>query len=96
VDTFTLYDVHMADVGVRELKQRLSEYLDRAERGELVRVTDRGRPKALLGPLPGRARVREGVAEGWIAPASASGLPAVRRWKSSWRVLDTLAEDRSE
>ena len=40
----------MADVGVRELKQRLSEYLDRAERGELVRVTERGRPKALLGP----------------------------------------------
>src|SRR5919198_735703 len=33
----------MADVGGRELKQRLSEYLDRAERGELVRVTDRAR-----------------------------------------------------
>src|SRR3954453_4039415 len=60
----------MADVTVRELKQRLSEYLDRAERGELVRVTDQGRPKALLGPLPCRARVEEGVAEGWIAPGS--------------------------
>jgi len=41
---------------VRELKQKLSEYLDRAERGEVLRVTDRGRPKAVLGPLPGRAR----------------------------------------
>ncbi len=29
-------------MGVRELKQRLSEYLDRAERGEIIRVTDRG------------------------------------------------------
>ena len=45
----------MTDVGVRELKQRLSEYLDRAERGEVLRVTDRGRPKAVLGPLLGRA-----------------------------------------
>ena len=86
----------MADVGVRELKQRLSEYLDRAERGELVRVTDRGRPKALLGPLPGRARVEEGVAQGWITPASRTGLGEARRWKGSRRVLDALAEDRAE
>lgn len=96
MDTSSDYDVHMTDVGVRELKQRLSEYLDRAERGELLLVTDRGRPKALLGPLPGRARVEEGVAEGWITPATASGLGVVRRWKSSQRVLDALGEDRSE
>jgi prevent-host-death family protein len=86
----------MADVGVRELKQRLSEYLDRAERGELVRVTDRGRPKALLGPLPGRARVEQGMAEGWITAGSSSGLRPVRRVKSRGRVLDVLAEDRGE
>jgi prevent-host-death family protein len=86
----------MADVGVRELKQRLSEYLDRAERGELVRVTDRGRPKALLGPLPGRARVEEGVSEGWITRGSGGGLGATRRWKARRAVLDALAEDRGE
>jgi prevent-host-death family protein len=86
----------MADVGVRELKQRLSEYLDRAERGELVRVTERGRPKALLGPLPGRARVEEGVSEGWITPASGASLRPVRRWKARRPVLDMLGEDRGE
>lgn len=92
-----MYHVHMADVGVRELKQRLSEYLDRAERGELLLVTERGRPKALLGPLPGRARVEEGLAEGWITPpGSHSGLAVLRRWKSTGRVLDALAEDRAE
>jgi prevent-host-death family protein len=84
----------MADVGIRELKQRLSEYLDRAERGELVRVTDRGRPKAMLGPLPGRARVEEGVAEGWITPGSGAPLGAVRRVEARRRVLDVLGEDR--
>jgi prevent-host-death family protein len=86
----------MADVGVRELKQRLSEYLDRAERGELLRVTDRGRPKALLGPLPGRARVEQGTAEGWIRAGSGAGLRPVPRVKSTGRVLDALAEDRGE
>lgn len=84
----------MADVGVRELKQHLSEYLDRAEHGELVRVTDRGRPKALLGPLPGRGRIDEGVAAGWITPASASPLTESRRWPGRRSVLDALAEDR--
>lgn len=86
----------MADVGVRELKQHLSEYLDRAERGELVRVTDRGRPKALLGPLPGRARIDEGIAAGWISPGSGARLRPVARVTSSRRVVDVLGEDRGE
>jgi prevent-host-death family protein len=86
----------MADVGVRELKQHLSEYLDRAERGELVRVTDRGRPKALLGPLPGRANVEAGISAGWIRAGLARGLRPVKRVKSRGRVLDVLAEDRGE
>jgi prevent-host-death family protein len=86
----------MVDVGVRELKQRLSEYLDRAERGELLRVTDRGRPKALLGPLPERAQVERGIAEGWIRPGSGAGLHSVRRVKSPGHALDALGEDRGE
>ena len=84
----------MPDVGVRELKQRLSEYLDRAARGEVLRVTDRGRPKAVLGPLPGRARIEEGVADGWIAAGSGEGLRDIPRWKARRSVLDVLSEDR--
>lgn len=84
----------MADVGVRELKQHLSAYLDRAERGEVLRVTDRGRPKALLGPLPGRARIEEGIADGWIAPGSGEPLRPVKRRAGGRLVLDALAEDR--
>ena len=84
----------MADVGVRELKQRLSEYLARAERGELIRVTDRGHPKALLGPLPGRARMLEGIDAGWIEPGSGESLPDIRRWTARRNVLDVLSDDR--
>jgi prevent-host-death family protein len=86
----------MADVGIRELKQRLSEYLDRAERGEVLRVTDRGRPKAILGPVPGRARLEDGIRDGWIRPGSGSPLAPVNRARATRRVLDVLAEDRGE
>lgn len=84
---------HM-DVGVRELKARLSELVDAAERGELVRITDRGRPKALLGPLPDRARLEEGIADGWIRPGSGQALPPVRRHRSSRTVGEVLDQDR--
>jgi prevent-host-death family protein len=86
----------MADVGIRELKQRLSEYLDRAERGETLRVTDRGRPKAVLGPVPGRVRIEDGIRAGWITPGTGSPLRPVTRSKASRRVLDVLLEDRGE
>ena len=86
----------MSDVGIRELKQRLSEYLDRAERGEVLRVTDRGRAKAILGPVPGRARIEDGIRAGWITPGTSSLLGPVHRSKASRRVLDVLAEDRGE
>jgi prevent-host-death family protein len=42
----------MTSVGVRELRQRASELLRRVEGGETIEVTDRGRPVALLTPVP--------------------------------------------
>lgn len=42
----------MASVGVRELRQRASELLRRVERGESIEITDRGRPVAILVPVP--------------------------------------------
>jgi hypothetical protein len=62
----------------------------------VVRVTDRGRPKAILGPVPGRARIEEGIRGGWITPGSGSRLGPVSRVRASRRVLDALAEDRGE
>jgi prevent-host-death family protein len=44
----------MATVGIRELRQRASELIRRVERGETIEVTDRGRPVAVLAPLPNR------------------------------------------
>ncbi|MGI8727860.1 MAG: type II toxin-antitoxin system Phd/YefM family antitoxin [Solirubrobacterales bacterium] len=86
----------MSDVGVRDLKRHLSEYLGRAERGEVITVTDRGRPKAILSPLPGRLRLEEGIEGGWVRPAHRSGLRPVPRASAERSVADALAEDRGE
>lgn len=42
----------MARVGIRSLKQNASEVVARAAAGEVIVVTDRGRPVAQLAPLP--------------------------------------------
>ena len=61
----------MASVGVRELRQRASELLRLVEQGETVEITDRGRPVALLTPLPEGSPLDRLRAAGEIESASA-------------------------
>jgi antitoxin (DNA-binding transcriptional repressor) of toxin-antitoxin stability system len=65
----------MRAVGIKTLKNRLSEYVRLAASGETVLVTDRDRVVAELGPpSPGRtvalgdARLAEAVRQGWLTP----------------------------
>jgi len=60
----------MTSVGVRELRQRTSELLRLVERGETVEITDRGRPVALLAPIPEGTPLERMRAEGEVDPAS--------------------------
>jgi prevent-host-death family protein len=48
----------MTEIGAFEAKNKLSELLDRAERGEEVIITRRGRPVAKLGPIEERRDVK--------------------------------------
>lgn len=82
------------DVGVREFKQHLSAYLERAARGERLRITDRGRRQALLRPLPCSAAIERGIAEGWIRPGEDRRPQAVQRTRSRRGVVELLREDR--
>lgn len=84
------------DVGVRELKAHLSDFLDRAAQGELIRVTDRGVPKAVLGPLPGTVRIEQGIAEGWIRPGSGEPPREFRKFRATRRSEEVFAEDRAD
>ena len=61
----------MTSVGIRALRQRASELLRLVEQGETVEITDRGRPVALLVPLPEGSPLDRLRAAGEIEPASA-------------------------
>jgi prevent-host-death family protein len=63
-------------VGVAELRQNLSRYLRRVERGERLLVTDRNRPVAELGPPPSTgAALDRLIAEGRVSRPLGRGLP---------------------
>lgn len=77
----------MREIGVRELKQSLSETLRAVGQGEQVRVTVRGQPVADIVPAGASAgdnRLRELVAEGrLVAPARARPGKAPRLVRAS-------------
>ena len=94
------------EVGIRELKNRLSEYLRLVRAGEVVMVTDRGEVVAELRPpgvggevsrYPGleelarRGQVRLGEPN---RPGLYPGLPAVTAPGVAERLLDEERGDR--
>ncbi|HEV2088477.1 MAG TPA: type II toxin-antitoxin system prevent-host-death family antitoxin [Cryptosporangiaceae bacterium] len=61
----------MERIGVRELRQHASRYLDRVKAGETVEVTERGQLVALLVPPDPAVTARQRlVASGRLLPAS--------------------------
>ena len=81
------------DVGVRELKSKLSYYLSKAADGEDVTVTDRGRPVARIVPISIDPLTR-GIDEGWVDPPRRTRLDPFSPFQSDAAVLDLLEEDR--
>lgn len=70
----------MRSVGLKVLKNRLSEYVRLAAGGETVLVTDRDRVVAeIVPPQPGRsatpsdALLADAVREGWVTPPVLAG-----------------------
>ncbi len=60
------------------MRQRASELLRRVAAGETIEVTDRGRPVALLAPLPDGGPLERLRSAGEVTPAAADlrDLPA--------------------
>ena len=83
-------------VGVSELRQKLSVYLDRVKSGEVLEVTERGHAVALFTPLPRPGpKLAELVAVGRATVAAgdllALGPPHGRRLRrSASKALDEL------
>jgi prevent-host-death family protein len=89
----------MATSGIRELRQRASELLRRVEAGETIEITDRGRPVAVLAPLPNQHPLERLRATGDLEPARADlrdllePLPLVPGQEAPSSTLEHLRRD---
>ncbi|HEY1979505.1 MAG TPA: type II toxin-antitoxin system prevent-host-death family antitoxin [Xanthobacteraceae bacterium] len=97
----------MRSVGLKVLKNKLSEYIRLAAAGETVLVTDRNRVVAeIVPPQPGHKTashdefIAQGVREGWLTPAKAppgkGPLPRkpVMKFEDLMKDLDESRADR--
>jgi prevent-host-death family protein len=90
--------VQSDQVGVRELRQNLSVYLERIKAGEALTVTDRGHPVAMLVPLPvATSALQRLIASGRAAPPkqdlSALGPPPGRPSTRASRLLQAMRDE---
>jgi prevent-host-death family protein len=89
----------MASSGIRELRQRASELLRRVEAGETIEITDRGRPVAVLAPLPNQHPLERLRVSGDLVSAGSDlkdlpePLPLVPGQESPSEVLERLRRD---
>jgi antitoxin (DNA-binding transcriptional repressor) of toxin-antitoxin stability system len=88
----------MRSIGLKVLKNKLSEYVRLAAGGETVLITDRDRVVAeIVPPQPGRspfavdAVLAEAVREGWLAPPVLVGSDPPPR-KPVMRLNDLMQE----
>ena len=93
-----------AKVGVRELRQNLSVYLDRVKDGETLEVTEHGYSVAHLAPIPPEpvSRLEQLIADGRVTPATGdlsdylAANPPVALPKGSPSVTEILIQMREE
>lgn len=93
----------MRAVGLKTLKNKLSEYVRLAAGGETILVTDRDRVVAELVPpgegrsaLLGDAMLAEAVRRGWVVPPllSPAGVPPRKPVAKLNELLAELEQDR--
>lgn len=97
----------MDSIGVRELRQNASRYLERVKHGESIKVTERGVPIAVLGPVPvvKKTRIEELIEQGilipgegnvgeWLAAHPPEPMDPNYDGPSTAQILDELREDR--
>lgn len=86
----------MEQIGVRELRQHASVWLRRVANGEAFEVTDRGRPVALLGPLPADRWQRLLDAGVVVPPLEEGDVTDLKPIATRARVSDALDALRSD
>jgi prevent-host-death family protein len=82
------------EVGVRELRNHLSRYLDRVRGGEEVLVTERGRAIARVVPVGAERVLDRLIAEGVVTAARQPKGPAAKPIRAKGAVSDLVGEQR--
>lgn len=87
----------MKIVGLKVLKNELSEYVRLAAAGETVVITDRGRPIAKIVPNKPETGLtpfqEKGLREGWLTPAKRPFAPLPPRKPIPGYTLEQLLAD---
>jgi len=87
----------MREVGLKTLKNKLSEYVRRAAAGETVVITDRGRAVAEIVPHKPETGLtpfqEKGLREGWLTPARRPFPPLPPRKPIPGYTLEQLLAD---
>jgi prevent-host-death family protein len=95
----------MRIVGIRTLKNKLSEYLRMVQSGETILITDHDRVVAELhpiresrSPILGDALLADAVRKGWLTPAvlQSSEAPPFLPVAPIQTILEGLNDDRSD
>lgn len=83
------------EVGIRQLRSNLSDYLDRVRDGDEVVVTDRGSAVARIVPIVGGRALDRLVAEGLVTPCTKPTRSRPRRRvRAQGSVSDLVADQR--
>jgi prevent-host-death family protein len=87
--------IQMRTVGLKILKNKLSEYVRLAAAGETVVITDRNRAVAEIVPIRrhDESFVERGVREGWLSPATKPFQPLPPRKPLPGYTLEQLLAD---
>jgi prevent-host-death family protein len=89
------YQGEPMEVGIRDLRNNLSKYLDKVRGGQEIVVTARGLAVARMIPLSEERRIDRLVAEGVITPARQNRRSRPRhRIESTEPVSDLVSEQR--
>jgi prevent-host-death family protein len=92
------------EIGIRELKDRLSEILHRAHEGEKITITLHGRPLCEISPTESTqkdrpAYLKKGIQEGWLTPSTArirQVVTPIKPKKTGKSTTELLRESRAE
>ena len=82
------------NVGIKELRDKLSRHLADVRRGRTVTVTDHGQPIARIVPVEAPTALERLIAEGRVTPASRRKRPSPEPVEVSGQVSGLVGDHR--